>query len=125
MSKILRPFIVIIVEDEPMILMAAAYELQDADFVVIEAGTADEALKILESDAPKIHVVFTDVHMPGVMDGIALAHHVRHHWPHIGLLVASGQSRPRRHDLPEDCRFVAKPYDLDEVVGHIRELTGS
>jgi CheY-like chemotaxis protein len=115
---------IIIVEDEPLVLLAASHELQDADFDVIEAGTADEALKILETDAATIHAIFTDVHMPGAMDGIQLAHHVRRHWPHIGLLVASGLSRPHYGDLRLDCRFVAKPYNLGEVVGHIRELAG-
>jgi DNA-binding NtrC family response regulator len=114
--------VVILVEDEALIRIAAAYALEDADFAVIEAGSADEAVKILEREAEHIHVVFTDVHMPGGMTGIDLAHHVRRHWPRIGLLATSGRSRLRSDELPAGSHFIAKPYDLDEAVNHVREL---
>jgi DNA-binding NtrC family response regulator len=70
----------------------------------------------------RIHVVFTDVHMPGPMDGLVLAHHVRRHWPSIGLLVASGRGNVDARAMPEGSRFIPKPYHLDHVVHHIREL---
>jgi hypothetical protein len=60
--------------------------------------------------------------MPGTMDGVDLAHHVRRHWPHIGLVAASGRHKLERRRLPAGSRFVAKPYDLDDVVGHVRDL---
>jgi DNA-binding NtrC family response regulator len=85
-----RPCFVIVVDDEELIRLAAAYALEDASFAVIEASTVDEAVEILEREAANIHVVVTDVHMPGTMNGIELAHRVRRHWPHIGLVAASG-----------------------------------
>jgi CheY-like chemotaxis protein len=117
-----EPCVVIVVEDEALIRMSAVYAFEDADFAVLEAGTADEAIEILEHEADSIHVVFTDVRMPGSMDGVELAHHIRQHWPHIGLIAASGHARRLAERLPHGSRFVAKPYDLDEVVSHVREL---
>jgi two-component system, response regulator PdtaR len=117
-----QPCVVIVVEDEALIRMAAVFALEDADFAVIEASSADEAVEILEREAKHIHVVFTDVHMPGGMTGVELAHHVRRHWPRIGLLATSGRSRLRSDELPEGSRFIAKPYDLHEAVGHVRDL---
>jgi two-component system, response regulator PdtaR len=73
MTKRLTHCFVVIVEDEALIRMSAVYALEDADYAVLEAATADEAIEILEHDAHKIHVVFTDVRMPGSMDGVELA----------------------------------------------------
>jgi DNA-binding NtrC family response regulator len=115
--------VVIVVDDEAIIRMAMSYALEDEDFLPLEAGSAEEAIAILEREAASIHVVFTDVRMPGDMDGVELARHVRRHWPHIGLIAASGHSRLRPQGLPSGCRFVTKPYDLHDVVGQIRELT--
>ncbi len=114
--------VVIVVDDEALIRMAAKYALEDADFVAMEAGSAEEAIEILEHEADSIHVVFTDIRMPGDMNGVELARHVRRHWPHIGLIAASGHARLQPEGLPRGCRFVPKPYDLDEVVDHIRDL---
>jgi CheY-like chemotaxis protein len=113
--------VVVLVEDESLIRTLAAVVLEEADFEVIEAASADEAVKVLEQERD-VHMVFTDVNMPGVMDGWDLAHHVRRHWPHVGLLVTSGRPRPRR-PLPRGCRFISKPYDLDEVIRHAHEIT--
>jgi DNA-binding NtrC family response regulator len=113
---------VIVVEDEIMIRLPVVSALEASDFEVIEAGHAGEALAILEREAVRVHVVFTDVHMPGPMDGLVLAHHVRRHWPSIGLLVASGRGNVDAGAMPEGSRFIPKPYHLDHVVHHIREL---
>ena len=78
---------------------------------------------ILEREAAGIHAVFTDVLMPGDMDGVALAKHVRQHWPHIGLVATSGHTQLKPRRLPHGSRFVAKPYNVTEVVGHVRDLT--
>jgi DNA-binding NtrC family response regulator len=113
---------VIVVEDEIMIRLPVVSALEAADFEAIEAGHAGEALAILEREAVRVHVIFTDVHMPGPMDGLVLAHHVRRHWPSIGLLVASGRGNVDAGAMPEGSRFIPKPYHLDHVVHHIREL---
>ena len=82
--------VVVVAEDDPLILMAIADHLTEEGFQVLEARHADEALAILALDPAVIHVLFTDVWMPGDMDGIALSHHVKAHWPWIGRLVTSG-----------------------------------
>ena len=84
---------------------------------------AAEALAILRKQASGVHVLFTDIHMPGLMNGLALAHHAHIHWPWIGLILASGRARPLPADLPVGSRFLAKPYDFHHLVGHVRELT--
>jgi DNA-binding NtrC family response regulator len=118
-----RVIVVIVVEDEIMIRLPVVSALEAADFEVIEADHAGEALAILEREAVRIHVVLTDVHMPGPMDGLVLAHHVRRHWPSIGLLVASGRGDVDAGAMPEGSRFILKPYHLDHLVQqHIREL---
>jgi DNA-binding NtrC family response regulator len=116
------PGVIVVVEDETLIRLAVAAALEEANFGVIEAGHAGEALAILEHEGVRVHVVFTDVHMPGPMDGLMLAHHVRRHWPHISLLVTSGQGFVSEDAMPEGGRFIPKPYRLDHVVHHIREL---
>lgn len=119
----MQPKIILVAEDEIVIRMMVVGELICAGFKVIEAGHAEEALAILRSQASKIHVLFTDIRMPGLLDGLALAHHARLHWPWIALLVASGTDKPRAAELPRDSRFLSKPYKLDHVLAHIRELT--
>jgi two-component system, response regulator PdtaR len=114
---------VIVVEDEILIRLPVVSALEAADFVVIEAGDAGEALVVLQREAGRVHVVFTDVHIPGQMDGLMLAHHVRQYWPHIALLVTSGRSAVEAGAMPEGSRFIPKPYHLDHVVHHVRELT--
>ena len=105
---------VLIVEDEPLVRLCAVETLEDAGFAVIEAGNADEAIRILESRLD-IRVVFTDIHMPGSMDGLKLAHAVRNRWPPIKIIVTSGRERVRTQDLPDGGRFFAKPYDPSEI----------
>ena len=89
---------------------------------MMEVEHADAALVMLLDHAPRIHVLFTDIQMPGTMDGVALAHHGASNWPWIGLLVTSARPRPGQSTLPAKCRFLAKPYKHDHVVRHIREL---
>ena len=91
---------VLIVEDEALIRMGAVRMIEDAGFEVIEAANADEAIQILESRSG-IRVVFTDIHMPGSMDGLKLAHAVRDRWPPIKIIVTSGRELLTERDLPE------------------------
>lgn len=114
--------VVIVAEDELPVRMLAVEFLMDEGFAVIEAENAEEVLIVLESRARAIHVLFSDIHMSGHMNGVELAHHVKDHWPWIGVLLASGQAAPGSLDLPIGCRFLAKPYDPVHVVAHCREL---
>jgi CheY-like chemotaxis protein len=100
---------VLIVEDEPLLRMDAAEAIGAAGYAVLEAGNADEAIGILERRAD-ISIVFTDIDMPGSMDGLKLAHFVRGRWPPIRIIATSGHPRVSESDLPENSRFIAKPY---------------
>ena len=113
---------ILLVEDEIFIRLWAAEELSDAGFEVIEAGHAQEALEVLVRSPEAFAVVFTDVQMPGVMDGIGLAHHATSHWPWIGVIIASARPKAHQPPIPDHWRFVDKPYSLDHVVRHISEL---
>jgi CheY-like chemotaxis protein len=102
---------VLVAEDEDLVRFVIVQALLDEGFGVIEAEHAEAALIVLESRAGHIHVLFTDIQMPGTMDGLALAHHTSKHWPWIGLLVTSARPHPDRAAFPEESRFLAKPYD--------------
>ena len=117
-----RP-VVLIVEDEFLLRMNAAEMIGDAGFDIVEAASADEAIAILEA-RPGIHVVFTDIQMPGSMDGLKLARFVKGRWPPIKIRATSGFVRVGENDLPEGSRFLTKPYRPAQIVATLRELTG-
>lgn len=112
--------VVLIVEDEPLLRMDAAGFIEEAGFEVLEAAHAEEAVAILES-RHDIAAVFTDVEMPGTMDGIGLAHAVRDGWPLVMIMVASGRVVPRENDLPSEVPYIQKPYRPAEVVGVLKK----
>ena len=113
---------ILVVEDEPLIRTFAVAGLVDAGFVVIEAQSGGEALDILQTRAGSIHAVFTDIHMPGPWDGLALAREIVRCWPWVHLLVASGLGRPAEEELPPRCRFLPKPYELENVVRRLHQM---
>jgi CheY-like chemotaxis protein len=110
---------VLIVEDEPLVRLCAVETVEAAGFTVIEAANADEAIQILESRRD-IRVVFTDIHMPGSMDGLKLAHAVRDRWPPIKIIVTSGREKVAEQELPAGGRFFAKPYDPAQIQDTLR-----
>jgi CheY-like chemotaxis protein len=116
-----RP-VVLIVEDEFLLRMDAADAIAAAGFDVVEAANADEAIEVLESRFD-ISVVFTDIQMPGSMDGLKLARAVRGRWPPIKIITTSGRIRLDATDLPDGGRFLPKPYSPSQVTGVLRELT--
>src|SRR3984957_21229573 len=113
---------ILIVEDEPLVRLCAVDTVAAAGFDVIEAAGADEAIRILECRSD-IRVVFTDIQMPGSMDGLKLAHAVRDRWPPIKIIVTSGRELVTAYDLPEGGLFFAKPYDAAEICKALREWT--
>jgi CheY-like chemotaxis protein len=115
--------VVLVVEDEPFILSDAVMMIQDAGFEAIEANSADEAIDILNARSD-IRVVFTDIEMPGSMDGLKLARVVREKWPPVVLIVTSGKRNLANTDLPARGRFVGKPYDARQVTDAIRAFVG-
>jgi CheY-like chemotaxis protein len=115
------PTIVLLVEDEPLVRMCAADILEDEGFQVIEAATAPAALSILEK-RDDVTALFTDIDMPGGMNGLELAGIVHARWPHIALVVTSGRYRVGADHLPGDGIFIGKPYAAAVPVRIIREL---
>ena len=118
------PPVALVVEDEPLLRMLAVEVVEEAGFIAIEAGDADEAVVLLESRTD-ITLLFTDINMPGSMDGLKLAHAVRNRWPPIKILVVSGQQRLQSSDLPSNSCFVEKPYQASALVEELRSLVGS
>ena len=112
---------VLVVEDDALIRMGAISIVENAGFVAVDAASADQAIAILEA-RPDIHLVFTDVDMPGSMDGLKLAHYVRKRWPAIRLVVASGKNIVTESELPQGSRFFAKPYADGAIARAIVEL---
>ena len=117
-----RQLIVLVVEDDFLLRMDAVNIVRDAGFEAVEAATADEAIAIIEAD-PNIHVVFTDVQMPGTMDGLKLAQFIKDRWPPIKIVATSGRVRVTEKDLPEGSVFVPKPYSPALLIQTLRQLT--
>jgi CheY-like chemotaxis protein len=115
-----RP-VVLVVEDESLVRMNAMTMVEQAGFEAIAASDADEAIRILES-RNDIRAVFTDVHMPGTMDGIRLARVVRNRWPPVALIVTSGQTNVPETDLPTGGRFLRKPYAAAQIENALQQL---
>ena len=115
--------IVLVVEDEIILRMRAVDIVEDAGFVPIEAASADQAFQILES-RDDISLLFTDIQMPGSMDGLKLAHAVRTRWPHIKIILVSGQVAVTDADKPIDSKFFPKPLEIHQMVLEIQEMIG-
>lgn len=108
-------FAALVVEDDPLVRLDLAETLRTSGFDdVYEAGNAADAIKLLEGDK-HIRVVFTDIEMPGTMDGLALAHYVRHRWPPTIIVISSGQIRPMQELMPSEASFLSKPYHHEEL----------
>lgn len=106
--------ILLVVEDELLVRLDFADLAQAAGFETVEASSADEAVEILQS-REDIKVMFTDIRMPGSMDGVALAHYVRDRWPPTIIVICSGNEPPEEDTLPRDARFVPKPFTGDRT----------
>src|SRR5438105_9835717 len=117
-----RP-VVLVVEDEFLIRSSAVEIIENAGFDVLQAADADEALEILQTRTD-IRVIFTDIHMPGSMDGLRLAHAVRGRWPPIKIIATSSRINVRIDELPEGGRFVPQTYRPDEIAATLRDLVG-
>ena len=102
--------VILVVEDETLVRMSAVSVAEDSGFEALSAASADEAIGILEARSDVL-LVFTDVNMPGSMNGLRLAHAVRGRWPPVELLVTSALGNITARDLPERGRFLPKPYD--------------
>jgi CheY-like chemotaxis protein len=108
---------VLVVEDEALVREVVQVELEDAGYEVIPAASADAAIAILEARAD-IHLVFTDIDMPGSMDGLKLAACVRDRWPPIHIIITTGKAKPL--EIPANALFIPKPYVGRTVVDAMR-----
>ena len=114
--------VVLIVEDEPLQRLYVADLLCDAGYEVVEAGNAPAALELLEG-REDVHLLFTDIQMPGAYDGLELIRRVHARWPHIHLMVTSGGRTPEGAEYPQKSRFIPKPFSPGEFFRHFYELT--
>jgi CheY-like chemotaxis protein len=112
------PGIVLLVEDEPLVRLVVADVLIDADFRVIEAVNAAEALTVLEAGV-EVDVLLTDVEMPSGINGYELAQLVSGRWPDIEILITSGREWPQQGDLPAGAAFLAKPCPNETLVSYV------
>lgn len=110
---------ILVVEDEVLLRMVVCELLRDAGFRVIEAATADEALACVQSDSG-IELVFSDVKMPGEMDGLALAERLRSEFPHIKVVLVSGHLLGT--DVGGGAILITKPYPIEETVARLIAL---
>ncbi len=115
---------VLVVEDEMVLRMRAVDIVEDAGFTAVEAVNADEALSILESRSD-ISLLFSDIQMPGSIDGLKLAQAVHRRWPHIKIILVSGQVKFSDTDKPADSQFFGKPIDAKQMIAQLQEMIGN
>lgn len=116
MEGLVRRPVVLLVEDDPLVRLATNAYLESSGYTVIEAGNAADAIiKIVEE---QLDIIFTDVHMPGEMDGYGLAQWVETNYPNLPVLVTSGVEPDRSYGLGP---LIRKPYDLDAVLQRLAD----
>jgi CheY-like chemotaxis protein len=119
----LVPAVVLVVEDEMLLRMRAVDMVEDAGYTSVEAVDADEAVAVLESRSD-IALMFTDIQMPGSMDGLTLAHTVHKRWPPIKIILVSGQLKLANVDIPANSRFYGKPLEAKEMIAELQSMIG-
>jgi CheY-like chemotaxis protein len=117
------PAVVLVVEDDMLLRMRAVDMVEDAGYISVEAVDADHAVTILESRSD-IALLFTDIQMPGSMDGLGLAHSVHARWPPIKIILVSGQLKLASIDIPANSRFFGKPLDAKVMIAQIQSMIG-
>jgi CheY-like chemotaxis protein len=113
--------LILVVEDQEILRLYAADLLEEHGFRVVEAQNAAAALKVLET-RNDVRLLFTDIQMPGALDGMDLAREVHQRWPRVLLVITSGQKKPTEAEIPDHGRFVAKPYRAAELLGQVDDM---
>ena len=113
--------VVLVVEDDELLRWSAMIVLEDSGYSVLEASDAGEALTTLEQRAD-VRIIFTDVQMPGAIDGVRLAHLVSQRWPLLKIIVTSGRMRLQQDDLPKGGVYLMKPYSATELTTAVYEV---
>src|SRR5665213_1466708 len=114
---------ILIVEDEMLLRMRAVDIVEDAGFSPVQTVNADQALSILQSRSD-IALLFTDIQMPGSMDGLQLAHAVHERWPHLKIILVSGQLELSGIQIPRDSRFFGKPLVSGQMIAEMQNMIG-
>lgn len=114
---------VLVVEDEMVLRMRAVDIVEDAGFTAVEATNADQAINVLEARSD-ISLLFSDIQMPGSIDGLKLAHAVHERWPDIKIILVSGQINPSDKEKPENSRFFGKPIDSKQMIAELQDMIG-
>jgi DNA-binding NtrC family response regulator len=109
--------LVLIVEDEEVVMLGLVAEFGRAGFLVLQAANANEAISLLHASAHGVDVLFADIGLPGLMNGLLLAQYVSQQWPKISVIIGSG-FEPSAIDMPTSAVFFAKPYDTAQVIAH-------
>jgi two-component system, response regulator PdtaR len=122
LQKAGHPVVILIVEDDGLINLMASDDLKRAGYDVVSVYSADEAIRVLES-RNDIWLIFTDIDLPGSMDGLRLAAAVGDRWPPIHIIITTGHIRPSDDLLPKDSAFLAKPYPADELLHTIQSFS--
>jgi DNA-binding response OmpR family regulator len=112
---------VLVVEDEVLIRLTVIDALTDAGFDVVEAGSADDAIEIINEQA--IQLLFTDIQLPGKLTGVDLAHAVADRFPEAGIIVASGRLTADDIELPPGAEFFTKPYSFEKIIARLSALS--
>jgi len=118
-----KPTTVLIVEDEAIVRLELTTQLNEMGYIALAAGDADQAIALLDRH-PEISILVTDIRMPGSMDGLRLAHHVRHRWPPIRIIVVSGLLDTELSQLPVDSIFLSKPNAPEDLAQALLYMTG-
>jgi CheY-like chemotaxis protein len=123
LERAVIPPIVLVVEDDMMLRMRAVDMVEDAGYVPVEAVDADEAFAILQARSD-IALLFTDIQMPGSMDGLQLAHAVHERWPLLKIILVSGQLELPGIQIPRDSRFFGKPLESGQMIAEMQNMIG-
>ena len=118
-----RQYAVLVVEDDPILLMEAMELVEDAGLTAYGARNAEAAIGLLERHID-IRILFSDVEMPGSMDGLKLARAVRDRWPPVTIIMTSGRAKVTADDMPENGMFFAKPYPPTEIIQTLNRIAG-
>jgi DNA-binding NtrC family response regulator len=111
----------LVVDDEELLRLYAGGVLENHGFKVVEAENAAAALKFLEANS-NVRLLFTDIQMPGKLNGMDLAREVHARWPDVLLVITSGQTCPSPADIPDDGRFIGKPYRAADLISEVDDL---
>ena len=117
----LRPY-ALVVDDDPLLRMDVAELLEQTGFRTMEADSGDAALAVLEQHHLDIVLLFSDVDMPGTLNGFALAREASVRWPYVAIVIASGRLEPADGEMPEGACFIGKPFSAETVHGHLKEI---